>query len=131
MTKNRESYAKQVDLNKVETMFYNVYLWLPASMATVLTLKPITADCHSFGLEILHLFLSIAFGEIWFYSFHRLLHLKLFYKYHKKHHEITNTIGMLALYAHPFDAIVVNMGSIYASHAIFGFSALHLFILGS
>jgi hypothetical protein len=47
MTKNRESYAKQVDMNKVETMFYNVYLWLPASMATVLTLKPITADCHS------------------------------------------------------------------------------------
>jgi len=131
MTKNRESYAKQVDMNKVETMFYNVYLWLPASMATILTLKPITTDCHSFGLEILHLFLSIVFGEIWFYSFHRLLHLKLLYKYHKTHHEITNTIGMFALYAHPFDAIVVNLGSIYALHTILEFSALHVFIVGS
>ena len=29
MTQNKESYAKQLDLNKVETIFYNVYGWLP------------------------------------------------------------------------------------------------------
>ena len=131
-TKNKESYAKQVDLRKVETIFYNVYGWLPASMGAVLTLKPITADHHSPGLELLHLLMNIAFGEIWFYSLHRMLHTKLFYnKFHKKHHELTSTVGLLALYAHPFDAIVVNLGSIYALHAIFGFSALQLFVVGS
>ena len=131
-TKNKESYAKQVDLAKVETIFYNVYGWLPASMGAVLTLKPITADHHSPGLELLHLLMNIAFGEIWFYSLHRMLHLKLLYnKFHKKHHELTSTVGLLALYAHPFDAIVVNLGSIYALHAIFGFSALQLFVVGS
>lgn len=131
-TKNKESCAKQVDLHKVETIFYNVYGWLPASMGAVLTLKPITADYNSPGLELLHLLMNIVFGEIWFYSLHRMLHLKPFYnKLHKKHHEITNTVGVLALYAHPFDAIVVNLGSIYALHAIFGFSALQLFAVGS
>ena len=131
-TKNKESYAKQVDLAKVETIFYNVYGWLPASMGAVLTLKPITADHHSPGLELLHLLMNIAFGEIWFYSLHRMLHTKLLYnKFHKKHHELTSTVGLLALYAHPFDAIVVNLGSIYALHAIFGFSALQLFVVGS
>jgi sterol desaturase/sphingolipid hydroxylase (fatty acid hydroxylase superfamily) len=114
-TQQKELYAKQVDLAKVETIFYNVYAWLPASMGAVLTLKPITADHHSVGLELLHLLLNIVVGEIWFYSLHRMLHLKLFYKFHKKHHEITSTVGLLALYAHPFDAIVVNMGSIYAT----------------
>jgi sterol desaturase/sphingolipid hydroxylase (fatty acid hydroxylase superfamily) len=131
MTQNKESYAKQIDLAKVETIFYNVYAWLPASMGAVLTLKPITADYNSPGLELLHLLLNIVFGEIWFYSLHRMLHLKLFYKFHKKHHEITSTVGLLALYAHPFDAIVVNMGSIYALHAVVGFSALQLFVVGS
>lgn len=130
-TKNKELYVKTVDLNKVKTIFYNVYLWLPVSMGTLLTLKPVTIECNSICLEILHLFLNILFGEIWFYSLHRMLHLKLFYKFHKKHHEITNTVGLLALYAHPFDAIVVNLGSIYALHIIFGFSALQIFIVGS
>lgn len=130
-TQNKELYAKQVDLNKVETIFYNVYLWLPASMGAVLTLKPVTADYHSPVLELLHLLMNIVGGEVWFYSLHRLLHTKLFYKFHKKHHEVANTVGLLALYAHPFDAIVVNMGSIYALHAVVGFSALQLFIVGS
>ena len=81
-TKNKELYAKTIDLHKVEIIFYNVYVWLPASMGTVLTLKPITTNYNSVGLEILHLFINIIFGEIWFYSFHRMLHLNLFYKYH-------------------------------------------------
>lgn len=130
-SQNKELYAKTVDLAKVETIFYNVYLWLPASMGAVLTFKPVTADHHSVGLEILHLLMNIVGGEVWFYSLHRLLHMKLFYKFHKKHHEVTNTVGLLALYANPFDAIVVNLGSIYALHAMIGFSALQLFVVGS
>ena len=77
-TKNKESYAKQVDFAKVETIFYNVYGWLPASMGAVLTLKPITDDYNSPGLELLHLLLNIVFGEIWFYSLHRMLHIPSF-----------------------------------------------------
>jgi methylsterol monooxygenase len=63
--------------------------------------------------EAFHIFLNVIFGEIWFYTLHRIMHSKHFYKYHKMHHEMKETLGLFALYAHPFDAIIVNLGSIY------------------
>lgn len=130
-TQNKELYAKTVDINKVKPIFYNVHVVLPASMGAILTLKPITTDCNSVGLEILHLLMHILVGETWFYLLHHMLRLKIFNKFHKKHPEIPNTVGLLALYARPLDTIVVNMGSMYALHAMFGISALQLFIVGS
>jgi len=43
--------------------------------------------------------------DLFFYSFHRLLHTKYLYKYHKKHHELINPIGLGAVYAHSIDYI--------------------------
>lgn len=36
-------------------------------------------------------FLNILCYDIWFYIFHRLLHTKQLYQYHKKHHERIET----------------------------------------
>ncbi len=47
--------------------------------------------------------------EMLFYTAHRIFHTKLFYKYHKKHHEINVPIGVSALYMTPIDAIFGNL----------------------
>ncbi|OMJ70094.1 hypothetical protein SteCoe_32011 [Stentor coeruleus] len=47
--------------------------------------------------------------EIWTYTFHRLLHTPMLYKYHKKHHEYTASIGYSAEYAHIVEFIFVNI----------------------
>ena len=43
--------------------------------------------------------------DIMFYTFHRLLHTKYLYKYHKKHHELLDPVGLGAIYSHPIDYI--------------------------
>ena len=54
---------------------------------------------------------------------------------HKKHHEINDkeipVVGITALYASPFDAIFINIGSILLLHIIFNNSLLHNIIVGT
>lgn len=52
----------------------------------------------------------ILIEEICFYYSHRLLHSKYLYKYiHKKHHEWTAPIAVIAEYAHPIEHIFSNL----------------------
>mgnify|MGYP006433080427 CR=1 FL=1 len=47
--------------------------------------------------------------DLFFWSFHRLLHVPFLYKiFHRKHHEIIKPIGFTALYAHPVDFLLTN-----------------------
>ncbi len=128
---NRELYIKFNFINKIDTLFWNVFFFLPLSLYIILTIQPVDIFCYNYFLEIFHIFLNVIFGEIWFYSWHRLLHNKYFYKLHKKHHELYNPIGIMALYANPFDAIIVNMGSIYVLHYFIGFSVIQVYLVGT
>lgn len=130
-TKNKDAYKNVDFINKVDNIFINVFIYLPLSLYITLTIQPIECNFHSIYYESFHIFLNIIFGEIWFYTLHRIMHLKYCYKYHKMHHEMKETLGLFALYAHPFDAIVVNMGSIYVLHLLLQFSAFQVYLVGT
>lgn len=127
---NEELYNQNM-LNKIDNLFWNIFIFLPLSLFLVLSTQPLEIFINEIYIELLHITLNIIFGEIWFYCFHRLLHNKYLYKFHKKHHELVKPIGIYALYAHPVDAIIVNMGSIYLLHYIFRFSIFQVYLVGS
>lgn len=59
------------------------------------------------------MFLIILVEEFAFYYGHKFFHSPVMYKkYHKKHHEWTAPISIVATYCHPLEHIVVNLGSV-------------------
>lgn len=130
--KNTDDYVQHKHWKKtLSIVIPNVYLYFPVSLFFFFLIAPTTSIMNSYGIEFFHLGTNIVFGEIYFYTIHRLFHHKLLYRYHKDHHTFRNTLGIHALYAHPVDVIVVNFGSFYILHWCLGFSLFQVLFVGS
>jgi len=124
--RNRKEYIKNPHLPKAfDQLIQNMFIWLPLSIYILLTNYPTSMAIKTWYTELIMLTFEFAFGEIWFYTLHRLCHHKWFYFLHKKHHEVIHPIGMLANYASPFEVTFVNSGSFYLTHIIFNHSQFH------
>ena len=126
---NPISYQQNQTLPRAwKTLIWNLWFWYPLSLLILQYYVPIHSNFHSWTKELLSMAIEVVWGEIWFYTCHRLCHTKMGYAIHKKHHEIREPIGILALYAHPIELIVVNSGSVYITHCIFQHSLFHIII---
>jgi len=61
-------------------------------------------------------------SEIWLYYFHRLLHHKYFYRWHKDHHAFIHPHALAGLYCSPVEMIIVNQLSISIPLQILNYS---------
>ena len=118
-------------IQKIPLVFLNTFFFLPLASTIVLWISPPTVAIQSTLRELSMLALNVVFGEIWFYCLHRTLHRPSLFFLHQHHHQVKEPIGVLALYAHPFDAIVVNIGSLFVVHLLFCCSTLQLFTVGT
>jgi sterol desaturase/sphingolipid hydroxylase (fatty acid hydroxylase superfamily) len=116
---------------KLDGIVASVFGWLPAALWFITTVRPTEVWMDSLWREAGLAVLNVVVGDIWFYSFHRLLHWPPLYWLHKKHHEAVRPVGVLALYAHPVDAILVNLGSMMALHLWLRFSFFQIFLIGT
>jgi sterol desaturase/sphingolipid hydroxylase (fatty acid hydroxylase superfamily) len=130
-TKHKELYAGKLKFHHVENLFWNVFVFQPLSLWYILYVVPPIDNYHSIITEILYILSQIVFGEVWFYTIHYIIHSKYLYTYHKIHHENNEVIGIFALYAHPLDAIITNVGSIFLLHYFIRFSIFHIYLIGT
>jgi fatty acid hydroxylase domain-containing protein 2 len=64
---------------------------------------------------VYHLVIFVLVEEIGFYYSHRLMHHPTLYQmFHKQHHEWVAPIGMAAIYAHPLEHVLCNLGPVVA-----------------
>jgi sterol desaturase/sphingolipid hydroxylase (fatty acid hydroxylase superfamily) len=130
-TRNKELYTTKLKQTHVENLFWNVFVFQPLSLWGILYIQPPIIVYDTIFTEICYMILQIGFGEVWFYTIHYLIHSKYLYRYHKTHHENTEVIGIFALYAHPFDAIITNLGSMLFLHYFIRFSFFHIYLVGT
>lgn len=58
---------------------------------------------------IFHLMLIFISEDFFMYITHRLMHIPVLYRFHKKHHEYKNPISIAALYVNPIDYAFSNI----------------------
>eukprot|EP01083_Nonionella_stella_P010715 30491_1 len=80
-----------------------VYRWIDPS-------RVLSDDLPSLATAIRNIGFFLIVEEIGFYYSHRMLHTRFFYgRVHKKHHEWTAPIALVAVYSHPFEHVLANV----------------------
>ena len=62
---------------------------------------------------IYQIILVILFYDVHFYYFHRLLHTRWLYPWHKKHHEYTHSVAKATFHATHFENTLTGIGCFY------------------
>lgn len=99
---------------------FNLFVTIPIVILLSFYVIPVHAtSVFTLKVEFIKPFLYVIISEAWFYFFHYMGHHKLFYKFHKDHHQYTAPVAINALYADPLDFAIGSAMSISIGPILF------------
>lgn len=94
------------------TVTMNTFFYVPIISILserVINIKYSWEDFSSYAC-LCHILLAYTMIDLFFFVFHRMMHIPILYKWsHKLHHKYKQTVGMEALYLHWFDLYFGNI----------------------
>lgn len=75
---------------------------------------------------IIRFIISAIIMDGWFYLVHRLLHHKLFYRWHKQHHQFYVPYPLVAVYSSPLEALLCDATAMGLGPSLLKMSGLEL-----
>lgn len=124
----RRSAKVNVIKNAADVVNRNLLVLCLCARVTFLWI-PLKLQLLSLSTNISRLLVEILWGDLFFYTVHRIAHRSFFFQFHKLHHTVRLPSGYLAFYCSVTEMIVMNFGSIFISHIYFGgHTAFHLML---
>lgn len=103
--------------NKIlKTVLFNMFCVIPiiTTASEHFIIKDKTIETYNIYKSLQSIILATVLLDLFFFTFHYILHNKSFYIWsHKLHHEFKYPVGMEALYLHWFDLIFGNIMPLY------------------
>ncbi|EGV62905.1 C-4 sterol methyl oxidase [Yamadazyma tenuis] len=87
-------------------------IWLFHPLCSQLSIS-ISVPFPSWKIMLAQISFFFFVEDIWHYTFHRIFHYGIFYKYvHKQHHRYAAPFGFAAEYAHPIEVMALGFGTV-------------------
>ena len=87
-------------------LFIPANLWIDSQVSFKLTISP--SKTPPLSTVIPQILLMMFLEDLFFLSFHWLLHQPQLYKYHKVHHEFSTTVSIAGLHFHPIEFFLIQ-----------------------
>lgn len=108
---NKEQWECCKTVLKQHLMVEAIPIWVFHPLCAKLNIS-VSVPFPSLQVMIAQIGLFFFIEDLWHYTFHRLFHYGIFYKYiHKVHHRYAAPFGFAAEYAHPIEVMALGFGT--------------------
>lgn len=124
-----ERFRRGVNLT-YKDLYYNMAKNIGATLVVlpIISYIPSVYPYQGWIAAIIKYILTAIVADLWFYTWHRLMHHPKLYHYHRQHHEYYHPSALGGLYCSTTEMILVNQLSIAVPFQLFNYSQTEMVV---